>query len=124
MYAKTKVGSEAWKVQRWICAEKDWQMNVYGKSGYSIPSLKAVAEEAWMAPINAGQPPKRGRLVIDQLNKSQPGALWPNYWKIAGFLKEELDKCFVENAPVKDALANLKKRADEAIKEALSQSKS
>jgi multiple sugar transport system substrate-binding protein len=123
MYAKTKVASEAWKVQRWICAEEDWQRNVYGKSGYSIPAYKPVAEEAWMAPINEGKPPKRAHLVIDQLAKSQPGALWPNYWKIAGFMSEELTKCFLEDVPVREALNTLKKRADEAIAEALSQKK-
>ncbi|MCX5910239.1 MAG: 3D domain-containing protein [Deltaproteobacteria bacterium] len=43
--------------------------------------------------------------------------------QIAGFMKDELDKCFLENVPVKEALNTLKKRADEAIKEALSQKK-
>ena len=124
MNAKTKVAAEAWKVQRWICAEKDWQMNVYGKSGYSIPAYKPVAEEAWMAPIKEGKPPKKAHMVIDQLAKSQPGALWPNYWKVAGFMKEELDPCFLQDRPVREGLTALKKRADEAIKEALSQKKS
>ena len=123
MNAKTKVAPDAWKVQRWICAGEDWQTNVYGKSGYSIPALKSVAEKAWMAPINAGQPPKRAHLVIDQLNKSQPGALWPNYWKVADFMKEELDPCFIQDRPVKEGLEALKKRADVAITEALSQKK-
>jgi len=98
-------------------------MNVYGKSGYSIPALKSVAEKAWMAPIIAGQPPKRGKLVLDQLEKSQPGALWPNYWKVAGFMKEELDPCFIQDRPVREGLEALKKRADAAITEALSQKK-
>ena len=82
-----------------------------------------MAEKAWMAPINVGQPPKRAHLVIDQLNKSQPGALWPNYWKVAGFMKEELDPCFIQDRPVKEGLEALKKRADVAITEALSQKK-
>jgi multiple sugar transport system substrate-binding protein len=125
MYAKTKVPDAAWKVQRWITAEEDWQMNVYGASGYSIPALKSVAEKAWMAPIKEGKPPARAQVVLDELAKAVPGALWPNYWKINDIMVEEMDKAAVTgDSDVKTALETVKKRADAAIQEALAQGKS
>lgn len=117
-YAKTKVADAAWKVQKWICAQPDWQSNVYGASGYSIPALKKVSAEAWLAPIQAGKPPTRAQVVLDELGKAQPGALLPNYQKIASILGEEMQKILVGEATVPAALATLKTRADEAIKEA------
>lgn len=120
MYAKTKVPEAAWKIQKWICAQPDWQANVYGASGYSLPALKKVSEEAWLAPIQAGKPPANAKVVVSELGKAVPGSLWPNFQKISTIMTEELDKIFVENAPVPQALAALKTRADEAIKEAKS----
>ena len=123
MNAKTQVPEAAWKVQRWICAEKDWQMNVYGASGYSIPALKSVSADAWLAPIKEGKPPTRAQVVLDELDKAVPGALWPNYWKVAGIMSEEFDKIFTGDADVPGALAAVKTRADEAIQEAINQAK-
>jgi ABC-type glycerol-3-phosphate transport system substrate-binding protein len=117
--AKTKVAESAWKVQKWICAQPDWQSNVYGASGYSIPSLKKVSAEAWLAPIKAGKPPTRAQVVLDELGKAVPGSLWPNYQKVAGIMNEELQKVLLGEATVKQALDTLKTRADASFKEAL-----
>ncbi len=118
MYAKTKVPEAAWKIQKWICAQPDWQANVYGASGYSIPALKKVSSDAWLKPIAAGKPPANAKVVLDELDKAVPGSLWPNFQKISSIMTEELDKIFVEDVPVKQALETLKKRADQTIKEA------
>jgi len=117
MYAKTKVPEAAWKVQKWICAQPDWQSNVYGASGYSLPALKSVSESAWLAPIAEGKPPANAKVVISELAAAQAGSLWPNFQKITSILADELPKIFVENAPIPDVLATVKQRADEAIKE-------
>ena len=118
MYAKTKVADAAWKIQKWICGQPDWQSNVYGASGYSIPALKKVSAEAWLAPIKAGKPPTRAQVVLDELSIAVPGSLWPNYQKIAGIMSEEMQKVLVGEATVKQALDTTKTRADAAIKEA------
>jgi multiple sugar transport system substrate-binding protein len=120
MYAKTKVPDAAWKIQKWITAQPDWQANVYGASGYSIPALKKVASEAWLAPIKAGKPPSRAQVVLDELGKAVPGSLWPNYQKIASIMSEEMQKVLVSEATVRQALEAVKTRADQAIKEAKS----
>ena len=119
-YTKTKVADAAWKIQKWICGQPDWQSNVYGASGYSIPALKKVSAEAWLAPIKAGKPPTRAQVVLDELSKAKPGTLLPNFQKIASIQGEEMQKILVGESTVKDALASLKTRADEAIKEATS----
>jgi|GEM_PF-1731961 len=118
MYAKTKVPDAAWKIQKWICAQPDWQSNVYGASGYSIPALKKVSANAWLAPIKAGKPPTRAQVVLDELDKASPGSLWPNYQKIASAMGEEMQKILVGDATVQQGLAALKVRADAAIQEA------
>lgn len=118
MNAKTKVPEAAWQIQRWITAQDDWQSNVYGASGYSIPSLKTVSSDAWLKPINEGKPPKNAQVVLDELEKAVAGSLWPNFQKIAAAMTEEMEKIFVSNVPVAQALDAVKKRADEAIKEA------
>lgn len=118
MYAKTKVRDAAWKIQKWICAQPDWQSNVYGASGYSIPSLKKVSSDAWLAPVTEGKPPANAKVVLSELEKAVPGSIWPNFQKISTIMTEELDKIFVEDVPIPQALAALKTRADEAIKEA------
>lgn len=120
MYAKTKVPDDAWKIQKWICAEEDWQANVYGASGYSIPSLKKVSEAAWLAPVQKdGKPPAHAQVVLDELNKAVPGSLWPNYQKIASIMSEEMDKVLLGDATPAEGLQALKTRADEAIQEAI-----
>lgn len=120
MYAKTKVPDAAWKIQKWICAEEDWQTNVYGASGYSIPSLKKVSEAAWLAPVEKeGKPPVHAKVVLDELSKAVPGSLWPNYQKIASIMKEEMDKVLLGDATPAEGLETLKSRADEAIQEAI-----
>jgi ABC-type glycerol-3-phosphate transport system substrate-binding protein len=122
MYSKTEVADAAWQMQRWITAEPDWQMNVYGASGYSIPSLKAVADEAWLAPLkNDGLPPANAQMVLDELAAAVPGTLWPNYWKIDSIMNEELQKALLGESTVPEALNTLKTRADEVIAEALEQ---
>ena len=118
MNAKTAVPEAAWKIQKWICAQPDWQSNVYGASGYSLPSLKKVSSEAWLAPIADGKAPANAKVVLSELEAAQSGSLWPNFQKIATIMSEELDRIFVEGLSVPDALAALKVRADEAIKEA------
>ena len=120
MYAKTKVADAAWKIQKWICGQPDWQSNVYGASGYSIPALKKVSAEAWLAPIKAGKPPANAQVVLDELGKAVPGSLWPNYQKVASAMTEEMQKVLVGEATVKQALDATKVRADAAIKEAMS----
>jgi len=123
MYAKTKVADAAWKVQKWICAEPDWQTNVYGASGYSVPALKKVSEDAWMAPVvKDGKPPANARAVLDELKAAVPGSLWPNYQKIASIMSEEMEKVLLGDSTVADGLNTLKKRADEAIQQAISNS--
>src|SRR6185503_13103696 len=63
MYAKTKVPDAAWQIQKWICAGEDWQANVYGASGYSIPSLKKVSQSAWLDPVErGGKPPAHAQV--------------------------------------------------------------
>ncbi|NLF01603.1 MAG: sugar ABC transporter substrate-binding protein [Anaerolineales bacterium] len=122
MYAKTKVADAAWQLQRWITAERDFQMNVYGASGYSIPALKEVAAEAWLAPLkNESKPPANAQVVLDELDAAVPGTLWPNYQKIATMMTEELQKALLGQATVAEALDTLKVRADEAIAEAMEQ---
>ena len=118
MYSKTKVPEAAWQIQRWITTQPDWQSNVYGASGYSIPSLLSVASESWLKPSTEGKPPKNAQVVLDELEKAAPGSLWPNFQKIASILTEEMEKIFVSNVPVAQALEAVKTRADEAIKEA------
>ncbi len=115
MSASTKVPDAAWKIQKWICAQPDWQSNVYGASGYSIPALKKVSSEAWLAPIKAGKPPADAQVVLDELSVAVPGSIWPNYQKIAGIMTEEMQKILVGEATVKQALDTIKTRADEAI---------
>jgi len=120
MYAKTKVPDAAWKIQKWICGGKDWQANVYGASGYSIPSLKAVSKSAWLDPVEKqGKPPKHAQVVLDELDKAVPGSLWPNYQKIASIMGEEMQKVQLGDSTVADGLKNLKTRADAAIQEAI-----
>jgi len=122
MYAKTQVPDAAWQVQSWICAEPDWQMNVYGASGYSIPSLIEVADDAWLAPLkNDGAPPANAQVVLDELEAAVPGTLWPNYWKIDSIMSEELQLALLGDQTVSESLGNLKVRADEVIVEALEQ---
>jgi multiple sugar transport system substrate-binding protein len=121
MYAKTQVPEAAWEIQKWICAEPDWQTNVYGASGYSLPSLKAVSEQAWLAPVEQeGKPPANARVVLDELNAAVPGSLWPNYQRIADLMAEEMEKVLLGEASVAEGLETLKQRADEAIRETLS----
>ncbi len=117
MNAKTKAPEAAWKIQKWICGQPDWQSNVYGASGYSLPALKSVSEEAWLAPISEGKGPANAKVVISELASAVPGSLWPNFQKLSTIMIEELDKIFVDGATVPDALAALKTRADAAIKE-------
>ena len=121
MYAKTQVPEAAWEIQKWICAEEDWQTNVYGASGYSVPSLKSVSEQAWLAPVEQeGRPPANARVVLDELNAAVPGSLWPNYQRIASIMSEEMEKVLLGDVTVAEGLATLKQRADEAIQEAIS----
>ncbi len=120
MYAKTQVPEAAWQIQKWICAGEDWQANVYGASGYSIPSLKAVSESAWLAPLETeGKPPAHAQVVLDELGKAVPGSLWPNYQKIASIMSEEMERVQLGDATVAEGLQSLKTRADEAIQEAI-----
>ncbi len=120
MNAKTQVPEAAWQIQKWICAGEDWQANVYGASGYSIPSLKAVSESAWLAPLeNEGKPPAHAQVVLDELSKAVPGSLWPNYQKIASIMSEEMERVQLGDATVAEGLQSLKTRADEAIQEAI-----
>lgn len=120
MYAKTQAPEAAWQIQKWICAEEDWQANVYGASGYSIPSLKAVSETAWLAPVQEqGKPPANAKVVLDELAAAVPGSLWPNYQKIASIMSEEMEQVLIGDAPVAAGLEALKTRADEAIQEAI-----
>jgi ABC-type glycerol-3-phosphate transport system substrate-binding protein len=121
MYAKTQVPDAAWKIQKWICAEPDWQTNVYGASGYSVPSLKAVSEQAWLAPVEQdGKPPAHARVVLDELNAAVPGSLWPNYQLIASIMSEEMEKVLLGDVSIAEGLDALKQRADEAIQKTLS----
>jgi ABC-type glycerol-3-phosphate transport system substrate-binding protein len=121
MYAKTQVPDAAWEIQKWICAGTDWQSNVYGASGYSVPSLKAVSEQAWLAPVEQdGKPPANARIVLDELNVAVPGSLWPNYQMIASIMAEEMDRILLGDVTIAKGLDTLKLRADEAISEALS----
>src|SRR5690606_18905399 len=121
MYAKTQVPDAAWEIQRWICAESDWQSNVYGASGYSVPSLKEVSEQAWLAPVEQdGKPPANARVVLDELEVAVPGSLWPNYQRIASIMSEEMEKVLLGDVSVSEGLDTLKQRADEAIQEAIS----
>ncbi|MCL4862421.1 MAG: sugar ABC transporter substrate-binding protein [Caldilineaceae bacterium] len=120
MYAKTQVPDAAWQIQKWICAGEDWQANVYGASGYSIPALKSVSESAWLAPVqNEGKPPTRAQVVLDELNVAVPGSLWPNYQKIASIMNEEMQNVLLGDATIPQGLEALKTRADEAIQEAI-----
>jgi multiple sugar transport system substrate-binding protein len=121
MYAKTQVPEAAWEIQKWICAEPDWQTNVYGASGYSVPSLKEVSEQAWLAPVEQeGKPPAAARVVLDELNAAVPGSLWPNYQQIASIMAEEMEKVLLGDVTIAEGLETLKQRADEAIQEAIS----
>jgi multiple sugar transport system substrate-binding protein len=120
MYAKTQVPEAAWQIQKWICAGEDWQANVYGASGYSIPALKSVSESAWLAPVqNEGKPPTRAQVVLDELNVAVPGSLWPNYQKLASIMNEEMQKVLLGDSTIPAGLEALKTRADEAIQEAI-----
>jgi multiple sugar transport system substrate-binding protein len=122
MYSKTQVADAAWQMQRWITAEPDWQMNVYGASGYSIPALKEVASDAWMAPVlDEGKPPDNAQVVLDELDAAVPGTLWPNYWNVVSIMGEELQQALLGDKTVADALNSLKERADVVIAEALEQ---
>ncbi len=120
MYAKTQVPDAAWEIQKWICAGTDWQSNVYGASGYSVPSLKAVSESAWLAPVvDDGKPPANAQVVLDELNAAVPGSLWPNYQRIATIMREEMEGVLLGDVSITEGLEKLKVRADEAIQEAI-----
>ena len=104
---------------KWVCGDEDWQINVYGKPGYSIPSLNRVAEEAWMAPIEEGLPPENARVVITELEAAVAGYSHPGYWEGSRIWNAEIESVVIGEKTVPEALDTIKTQVDEAIQQTL-----
>ena len=116
----TSVPDAAWQMLKWVCGDEDWQVNVYGKPGYSIPSLNKVAESAWMAPIEQeGQPPANGRVVITELEMAVPGYSHPAMAEGGRIWAAEIESVILGEETVPEALDSMKVQIDESIQKAL-----
>ena len=117
-YSKTKVPDLAWTMIKWI-AGPDWQRNVYGLSGYSVPSLTSE-DDAFVEPSKEGKPPKNAEVVLSELAAAETGELWPNYWKALQQWTDEINLVLLGKKEPAAAGKDAKAKADAVIKEALS----
>ncbi|HEY3079058.1 MAG TPA: sugar ABC transporter substrate-binding protein [Chloroflexota bacterium] len=117
-YGKTKVPDLSWTMIKWI-AGPDWQRNVYGLSGYSVPSLTTEAN-AFIEPSQQGKPPKNAEVVLSELQTAETGELWPDYWKALQIWTDEANLVLLGKKEPAQAGKDAKQKADGVIKEALS----
>lgn len=118
-YGKTKVPELSWTMIKWI-AGPDWQRNVYGLSGYSVPSLNTEANAFVEPSTKDGKPPKNAEVVLAELAKAETGELWPNYWKAIQQWTDEMNLVLLGKKDPSEGGREAKKKADAVIKEALS----
>ncbi len=117
-YTKTKVPDLAWTMLKWI-AGTDWQRNVYGKSGYSVPSL-TTEHGAYLDPVEKeGKPPKNIKVVLSELAIAETGELFPNYWKSLQQWIDEINLVLLGQKSPAEAGKDAKTKADAIIKDAL-----
>ena len=117
-YSKTKVPDLSWTMIKWI-AGPDWQRNVYGLSGYSVPSLSTEAN-AFVEPSQQGKPPKNAEIVLSELQAAETGELFPDYWKALQAWIDEANLVLLGKKEPAQAGKDAKQKADGIIKEALS----
>jgi multiple sugar transport system substrate-binding protein len=120
IYGKTKAPEAAWPMLKWITSETDWQANVYGASGYSVPAWKE-ADDSFVAPTKAPQnlPPTNAQVVLDELASASTGELWPNYWQALKAWTDQISLVLLGKATPEQAAQAAQTNANKIISDAL-----
>lgn len=118
--SKTKVPDASWAMLKWITSEPDWQQNVYGVPGYSVPAWKEV-DDSFVAPTKPpkSQPPSNAQVVLDELATASTGEVWPNYWNALKAWTDQVNLVLLGKATPDQAVKAAQDGANKIIQDAL-----
>jgi len=120
IYSKTQAPPASWEMLKWITSEPDWQANVYGASGYSVPAWKEV-ESSFTDPTKPPKslPPANAQVVLDELHVASTGQVWPDYWNALKAYTDQISLVLLGKATPEQAAKAAQDGANKIIADAL-----